>query len=198
MKKITFLTLIICAIFTTSSFAQGPEIGIKGGLNFASLTGVDGTEGTIGWHAGLAFGLPFSDSYTLQPEILISRQGADLEGADDTGLKLTYVNVPVMAKFGLAEIAFIEFGPYIGFLINEKYEFQGEEVDIDGVYKSVDYGVAVGVGLDLVGGFGAGVRYNLGLANIADESDDINNPADDDNDPSNGVFQVYAAYYFGR
>ncbi|MGB5929690.1 MAG: porin family protein [Cyclobacteriaceae bacterium] len=198
MKKISILTLLVCAIFSANAFAQGPEIGIKGGLNFASLTGVDGTEGTIGWHAGLAFGLPFTDSYTLQPEILISRQGADAEGTDDSGLKLTYVNVPVMAKFGLAEIAFIEFGPYVGFLINEKFEIDGTEVDIDGAYKTVDFVVAAGVGVDLIGGFGAGVRYNLGLSNIADEDDTINDPSDDDNDPSNGVFQVYAAYYFGR
>ncbi|MFA0964198.1 porin family protein [Roseivirga sp. BDSF3-8] len=199
MKKISIFTLLICAIFTTTSFAQGPEIGIKGGLNYSTLTGdFDGLEGSIGWHAGLAFGLNFTDSYTLQPEILLSSQGVDFEDVDDSGLNLLYLNIPVLAKFRFAEIAYFEAGPYIGFLINEEYEINGEEVDIDDTFKSTDYGVIAGVGVDLIGGFGAGVRYQLGLNNIADDSDDVNNPFDDDGDPSNGVFQVYAAYYFGR
>jgi hypothetical protein len=205
MKKFSLIALLFCAIFSTNVFAQGPEIGIKAGVNYSNFNSdFDFYEGNVGWHAGVAIGIPITDTYTLQPEILLSAQGVgyvDRADIQDSSNDLLYLNIPVMAKFHFAEILYAEFGPYVGFMIHEKYIRDGNDISpLDGdPYKNLDFGVAAGVGLAF-GPLEVGARYNLGLANIQDDSETFDDPfnPDDDFDRSNSVWQGSIAYYFGR
>ncbi|MGB3180902.1 MAG: porin family protein [Cyclobacteriaceae bacterium] len=205
MKKISLLTLLICAIFSANAFAQGPEIGIKAGVNYSNFNSdYDFYEGNVGWHAGIAFGIPITDTYTLQPEILLSMQGVsyvDTDQVEDASNDLLYLNIPVMAKFHFAEVIYLEVGPYVGFMVGQSYERDGEDFDPldDDPYKNLDFGVAAGAGVAF-GPVEIGARYNLGLANIYDTSETVDNPFDpeDDDDRSNSVWQGSIAYYFGR
>lgn len=86
-----------------------------------------------------------------------------------------------MAKIYVIPNLSLEAGPQLGILVSakEKYEenmggvITSSDEDVKDSFKSIDFGFNVGAGYDFTEHFGAGVRYNIGLSNIADagESD---------------------------
>ncbi|WP_044398457.1 porin family protein [Lacinutrix sp. Hel_I_90] len=202
MKK-----LILCAAVAifglTSIHAQdnsmnntndGIDFGIKAGVNFAKLTGddVEDADGRTGIHFGIVAEIPVSDVFSIQPEVLYSQQGLqqDFEGGESK-LKLDYINVPVFAKFYVAEGLAFEFGPQFGFNVSAKSEFQiegasGEETasiesDLEDSVEAFDFGAGAGVSYKFDGGMFLQARYVLGLTSVYQGSseglfqDDLNN-----------------------
>ncbi|RYG43202.1 MAG: PorT family protein, partial [Chitinophagaceae bacterium] len=118
MKKLLIL-LLICA--SASSQAQLVRFGLKGGANFSSFNGgVDGIDykAKTGFHAGALVELKLLENVALQPELLYSSQGADVEGIGD--FNLDYISVPVLAKFYVvSDKLSIDVGPQFSFLIDD-------------------------------------------------------------------------------
>lgn len=104
-----------------------------------------------------------------------------------------------MFKYYATEALYIEAGPQVGFLMSAKEDwsasatFGGEtlsesgEDDVKDAFKSIDFGFNLGAGYNITENLSLGLRYNLGLSNIAD-SDDVK--------IKNGVFQFAVAYKF--
>lgn len=187
MKKIILSAVAVLAFGFTN--AQEVKFGAKVALNVASLTGdVDDPSSYIGFQIGGFAEFKLSEKFAIQPELLYSAQGGKetLDGADFTH-KLGYVNIPVMAKFYVANSFSLEAGPQIGFLTSAKGKIESIEVDTKDSFKSVDFGLNLGAGYDFTEKLSAGLRYNLGLSNIADiEGYDV----------KNGVFSVSLGYKF--
>jgi len=139
-----------------------------------------------------------SDKFSIQPELLYSAQGAKYEDEvlKET-IKLDYLNLPIMAKFYVADGFSLEAGPQVGFLLSAKgkVEAGGEsiEADIKELFKGIDFGFNFGVGYKLPSGINFGARYNLGLSNII-EPDSEFNVGDVKN--QNGVIQLSLGYFF--
>ncbi|WP_456441474.1 porin family protein [Psychroserpens sp.] len=183
MKKLLFCLAI--AVFGIANLnAQDIEFGVKGGLNFASISGDDIPESGIitDFHFGVMAELPISDKFSFQPELLYSGQGYAI---DRDIINLNYINVPLMAKYYLTKRLSVEAGPQIGFLISAK----NESVDIKDQVKSFDFGANLGVSYKLDSGLNFGARYNFGLSNINDISGFSNKN-------QNGVVQVSIGYFF--
>ena len=159
--------------FTIS--AQNVTFGAKAGLNFASMTGddADGLDGRTAFHFGVIAEIEISDSFSVQPELLYSGQGfTDNADSYDTGglseewtVAVDYVNLPVMAKFYVADGFSVEAGPQIGFLVSAK-DNDGE--DIKDILKSTDFAFNLGAGYKLDSGLNFGLRYSMGLTDVAD------------------------------
>ena len=150
MKKIIFLVFLV--LFTTKSFSQGVDLGIKVGANFASLT--DDIETRTGLNFGGFATIKFNDKIALQGDLLYSQQGAEL--LDIGKVDLDYMNIPVVLKYYLVKKLNIQVGPQFGFLVN----------DDDLNTESMDIAAVVGLGLDLPLGFRIDGRYNFGLTEI--------------------------------
>jgi hypothetical protein len=159
MKKIIFLILLI--LFTTKSFSQGVDLGIKVGANFATLT--DDVETRTGLNFGAFATIKFNDKIALQGDLLYSQQGAEL--LDIGKVDLDYINVPVVLKYYLIKKLNIQVGPQFGFLVNDD-DLNSESMDIAGV---------VGIGLDLPLGFRIDGRYNFGLTEILPDVSGLKN-----------------------
>ncbi|SDS94060.1 porin family protein [Winogradskyella sediminis] len=195
MKKL-FLCAAMAAFAFTSVNAQEVTFGAKAGLNLASISGdeTDDLDGRTAFHLGAVAEISISEKFSVQPELLYSIQGAKFEedGYEET-LKYDYLNLPIMAKYYVAEGFSLEAGPQIGFLLSSKYEaeFDGEseEVDNDDA-SSIDFGLNFGVGYKMDSGLNFGVRYNLGLSNIYDGE------GSDDYSVQNSVLQVSVGYFF--
>jgi hypothetical protein len=69
-----------------------------------------------------------------------------------------------MAKFNATENVFVFAGPQVGLFINSTYD--GEEVK--DTFKGLNLGLGIGAGYEMESGFGADLRYNIGLSNISD------------------------------
>ena len=192
MKKLFLLAVIAVFGFTTVN-AQEISFGAKAGLNLASVTGdeTEDLDGRTAFHFGVVAEIGISDKFSIQPELLYSAQGAteSFEGID-IDLNLDYINLPVMAKFYVADGFSLEAGPQIGFLTSAKAKADGEEEDVKDFVKGSDFGANFGVGYKLESGLNFNARYNLGLSNLNDgeDSDDFKN--------QNGVFQISIGYFF--
>jgi long-subunit fatty acid transport protein len=198
MKKII---LTAAAVFAFSfANAQETKFGAKVALNIASVTGdIENTSSIIGFQVGGFAEIKISEKFAIQPELLYSTQGVEESYSEDeleikNTIKLGYINVPVMAKYYATTKFSLEFGPQIGFLTSAKAEFEAEgeslEVDIKDDLESVDFGLNFGAGYDFTNNFSAGVRYNLGLSNVAKSE------SGDDNTIKNSVFSVAVGYKF--
>lgn len=188
MKKVLLIAAV--AVFgLTSVQAQDISFGAKAGVNLANLGGdVEDNDMKIGFHVGGVVEIPLSEQFSFAPELLYSMQGTKSEYTEDffgeevsfeDKLKLDYVNIPLMAKFYVAEGFSLEAGPQVGFLMSAKYEseasFDGEteseSIDIKDELETLDFGLNFGAGFKMESGLFFQGRYNLGLSNITGESD---------------------------
>jgi len=183
MKKV-ILSLAIVAIATLGANAQ-VKFGVKAGLNIANITGdVSGLSSITSFNAGGTVNIPIASEFSVQPELLYSGEGAK-EGSGK--YHLNYINVPVMLQYHNS--GFVgELGPQIGFLASAKAKSGGTSVDVKDQFKSTAFALAFGVGYQLQQGIGFGVRYNLGLSNIVDNSGS--------DKAHSSVFSVGASYTF--
>lgn len=185
MKKIILSAIAVMAFGFAN--AQETKFGVKGGLNFANLGGDADGDLVTSFHVGALAEIKLTDKFAIQPEIVLSGQGADFsEDGLDSLIELSYLNVPVMAKYYVIEKLSLEAGPQIGFLLSAK----NEDVDVKDSFKSIDFGFNLGAGYDITEHFFAGVRYNIGLSNISDFPDEA------DFKTNNSVFSVSVGYKF--
>lgn len=192
--------LMIGAITTTnaqSSDALTPSFGIKGGVNFASITGddFDSPDSRTSFHVGLLAEFPLTEMFSLQAEALYSGQGfeSDVDGEIFGGegkveYQLDYINVPVLAKVYILDGLSIEAGPQFGFKVNEEIDANANADDGDlnlDEAEDFDFGVAAGVTFETPMGLFATGRYTQGFTDI------VNN-----RDIKNSVFQIGVGYKF--
>lgn len=176
---ITVTAFMLCAlVFVIPTQAQtGLEIGLKGGMNFASISG-DSTTG-LSSLSGAVFGgsvaFPIGTSLAFQPELLYSGKGTAIEEFGISfDLKLTYLEIPVLIKYNIPTTSTVTpslyAGPSIGLLLSA--DLLGVDVkDLLG-FNSTDIGLTFGGGLGVATGSGKltfDARYTLGLTDIDDD-----------------------------
>ena len=197
MKK---LVITLLSIVSLSAFAQEDEIrfGAKAGLNVSTVVSDDleDNKAKIGFNIGGLVEIPVADSFAVQPELLFSTQGTTEEYTignvtEKYNLKLSYLNIPVLAKYYVAEGLSLAAGPQVGIAVTREVEVEidgdSATVDADDFYKAIDFSLALGAGYQLESGIFVDARYNLGLSNISDvEGFDV----------KNSVFQFSVGYKF--
>lgn len=221
MKKITLTLLGLFAMSTSALAQQEVKFGPKAGVNFATLNGKDAKEADmqVGFHIGAFAEIKFNEQFAIQPEILYSTQGAQSKGTIQVmgvtanfegGIKSSYINVPIMAKYYVIPSVAIEAGPYVGFLMKAEAESnisamgasQELKQDIKDASNTVDFGVGVGASFNLDNGFFVGARYNLGLTKIykdykaETEFENVFIDSSSETDAKNGVIQVSVGFKF--
>jgi len=201
-----FKLFTVCAFVLgvgATSYAQDPSgsmtpsFGVKGGVNFATVTGddFDSPDSRTSFHVGLLAEFPLAEIFSLQVEALYSGQGfkSDVEGGLFGGdgkveYQLDYINVPVLAKVYLIEGLSVEVGPQFSFKVNEEIDADANadagDLDLDEA-KDFEFGVAAGLTFQTKMGLFASGRYNLGLTDIVENRD-----------VKNSVFQLGIGFKF--
>ena len=196
MKKLMLFAALAVGYLSAIN-AQDISFGAKAGLNLASVSGDDtsGLDSRLSFHLGAVAELEISEKFSIQPELLYSSQGAKYEDSyTDFGFNITekvvakydYLNLPIMAKYYIAEGFSIEAGPQIGVLLKAEADIE----NLNEFTKGIDFGLNFGFGYKLDNGLNFAARYNLGLSNINDGegSDEFKN--------QNAVFQISLGYFF--
>lgn len=171
MKKL--ITVLALSLLGISVNAQW---GIKGGANFANLTGddADGMKTLVGIYFGTYYNMPINGMFSFQPELVFSGQGARIENSDGARIKLNYLNLSPLFRYN-SNGFFAGTGPQIGILLSAHLKDNNTSVDFKDNVKSTDFAWAFMIGYEMPSGFGFYGRYNLGLANIAEDGDIKNN-----------------------
>jgi hypothetical protein len=166
------------------------EFGLDGGLNLASMGGVDQSGYLKAFNLGFYFDIKLANpSWMIHTGVVvISPMGAEglpvyplndpeLDAEFDGGSvtrKLTYFNVPVMIKYRGANRFHVEGGLQLGLLNGAEDVFDNEREDltytrkIKGQYHPLDAGVIVGAGYRLLGSHGMtlSVRCYIGFIDV--------------------------------
>ena len=179
-----FLVFIgICATRAQDSGSSGTGIDIKFGpkvgLHGSSFLGNDFVDITpkIGAYLGGIAEIPvLFENFYLQPEFILSFQGADVGPGN---LNLTYLHLPIMAKYHIIDEVAVEIGPQIGVLLGDN----GEDYNAD--VNSGHFGINFGGGYRMNENFYFQARFGFGLSKVIDETD-----------IKNGIFSIGAAYFF--
>ncbi|HEA29945.1 MAG TPA: PorT family protein [Leeuwenhoekiella sp.] len=200
MKKGFLMIALIVFGATAAQAQQDWGFGIKGGVNFANITGNDfgDADGRTSFYAGLVGELPIVDNlFSIQPEVMYSGQGYDLARIDQDNVfdtddnveyQLDYINVPILAKIYLVEGLSVQAGPSFNFKVNEEIDSaptaDNGDVDLDSA-KDFEVGGAVGLEYKLNNGLFIQGRYNYGFTDIIDQGD-----------VHNSVFQAGVGFMF--
>jgi hypothetical protein len=209
MKKLLMvLTLALSFVFVASAIQAQVEpgitgAGIKAGGNMENVTGDDIAENDFqfGFTGGGFATFTVNEYFGVQPEVLFVMKGTkgdalvvDPDGQNivvtDGKVKLTYIQIPVLAKVTFPTDGMVKpnifVGPAVGFNMTAKVEGIADEGgpdeitldhDIENI-KSVSFGVVFGGGVSFMmqnkGAITVDVRYDLGLTDMLDDpSEDV-------------------------
>jgi hypothetical protein len=191
MKKSIQLSLVLVLLISQYSFAQIKlDLGLKGGINLASLDNVSSSlQTTYGNRTGYHYGVYTQIKilkFAIQPEVIFSRQGQSFSVPNSTqnlSSSFDYINIPVIVKLYLAGGLNLQVGPQFGFLSSATGDLVNTvnggiptnptittATDISTFVNSSDISLALGAGWDLPFGLNVSARYNLGLSDINEKS----------------------------
>ena len=202
MRSLPFFSLLLFLAPTVVAQAQQPApaltFGVKAGASLTSLTNrnLESSRYLAGFHAGITSNFAFTPAFSLQAEALYSQKGVrdDLRVSRvqyDNRQRLHYLDVPLLARLHAGD-AFVEVGPQFGVLLAARghYEGPGTETGDETVtdyFNRVDVGYAAGIGYQIPGGPGLGLRYNGGFLNAVRQDFSVSTMR-------NSAFQFYLSY----
>lgn len=158
-------------------------------MNVSNYTGGNiESNALVGFHVGGLMNFKIGQVFSIQPEVLFSSQGAKIKGnvGGDENVRVSYINVPVLAKLKSPGGFYVEAGPQVGFKAGEDFN---ENQTIDNFAKNLDLSAAVGLGYHSSMGLGFGARYTAGLSKVGDFD-----RTDVDPDFKNSVLQFSVFY----
>ena len=165
MKRLfTLLTIIVMSQVQ----AQGLDFGIKAGLNYANVSGIEDFNQRQGISAGLFAGARLGDKLEFQIDALYSQQGAEVDQSISqviSEFNLDYISIPIVLKYYLTENVNIHAGPQLGILLNEETSVFNQTISAVEA-NTADWLGTIGVGLDLPLGLRAEARYSFGLSRV--------------------------------
>jgi hypothetical protein len=179
------------ALFSSLAFAQADlAVGVKGGGGFSSISAEDQelqdslSDSRTGLIIGGFVDVPVNDLFSVMVEGLYSQKGASGSFTEngfsvDSTAKVDYFELPILAKFRIKTMSDVRPFVYAGiapaFNVSAKavaeFEGQTEEDDLDDEVKGFDFPLVFGGGVQF-GSIAIEARYNLGLPNINEESDE--------------------------
>jgi hypothetical protein len=204
MKKlITFIAVVVLFTMNAKSFAQ--TFGVRAGLNVSNMLlksdeNTADTKAKVGFQIGGTAEFEITEMFSFETGLFLSTMGYKYDGLmGDYTTNLLYLNVPLTgkARYELDNINLYGlFGPYIGLGLSGKYKNDDDSEDVkwgsgdSDTFKRFDFGWIIGAGVEYKA-FLAGLSYNLGLANIAAQTDGGNKA-------KNRVFAITFGYRFGQ
>lgn len=217
MKKLSRILFVAALLLSTIYVnAQSPvsnsgkittTVGLKIGGNLSNLyvNEVSDENAKLGVHAGIFAKIPVAKMFSIQPELLYSQKGSQLEynnlfAQGRASYNLHYIELPVMAVINLGNNFNIQGGLYTAYLAGvtvknkgtstSAYDFE-KTINKDN-FKSFDFGLAGGFGFD-GDKVGFGARYSYGLEKIGRERTVFGQPYSFNN-AKNAVLQLYITF----
>jgi len=209
---------LLVLIFGDKVATENFHFGLKGGLNFANLSGIDDTGTKRGFNFGLLANIKLSERWSVVPEFApLSQKGAKdipyvlsglppvdgvINPPDESQMNLNYLDLPVVVQYRIGDRLTLGTGPAFAILLSSSNQFTRrfreedqlvytESSQID--WNWLDVGWSGEVRFTLIDpSQGTGVilhgRYTKGFSDIIKD-----NPADP---ITNSNFQIFVSVPF--
>jgi opacity protein-like surface antigen len=162
MGKAMIMLLVVAGMCSCAAAqtANQAEYGFGIGLNQSTVqysgTGENATYKN-GFNLGVSAAYSFSDRWGVKARViydekgwadgfLVLNDGTEIDGVD---YHLDYITVPIMAnwRFGRMRNWYLDFGPYMGFLVNANES--SNSANVRPLFNSTDVGLALGIGVKI-------------------------------------------------
>ncbi|MBS9463720.1 PorT family protein [Flagellimonas sp. 389] len=154
LKRIVLIFALTGTALT--GVAQDINFGLTGGFANVRQTVKEGnitiSDSESGIYAGAFANFSVNNNFAIQPELLYS-------AVED----VQAIVVPIMGKFYMTDILYLQTGPQIAFSLE----------DIPDDFTGVEFGLAGGLGLDITDLFFAQARYSFQLNNSFTGNDNV-------------------------
>jgi len=186
--------------------------GIKGGVVFSRLTNFD-SDFKTGFYLGGQLAIKFNKVYTLQPELVYSQQGANVEYYNDVSINpynpdiqleyqtekfsIDYLCLSAINKFSFGTDFHFVVGPSLDFKVNDNL---GKFYTSSDSPIGFDFAIVGGFGFSFPNGLSLDARFKQGLVDIYgnnyNTNIDNNNNGNYDEVVLNQSFQLGLSYSF--
>lgn len=153
--------LVIVVLFSTVINAQKKgtvEFGANLGYNSSTVsTDDDSADSGDGVNLGFSADYYFSDRWSIKSKLIYDQKGWNRGFIEDintgiqykTNFNLNYLTIPVMANwhFGRKRNWYLNFGPYVGFLLSAEETRFG--TDTKKAFNTTDFGLDLGIGVKI-------------------------------------------------
>jgi hypothetical protein len=203
MNREILFTVGICLVVLspTRGYTQGESssgsnfwggVTLGGGFFKFVGDGIDSSQSSGAGKPGIVAGghlkYDFHQRMALHAELLFLTKGSYylISGERRAFYSSGYLDLPLLARVSLPAVKdtivpFLAAGPWVGVLLSASGEDlqQGEPIDLDGVYNTIDFGVIFGAGaavhISPHNRLGLEFRYDMGLRAVVNNRDTINN-----------------------
>ena len=188
MKKTIFFLSVFMVCMSFAAFSQKSRVGVSGGITFSNqnseVNGVqhDGRSLT-GFMASLVMETPLGKHFAFQPHLAYVRKGMEIKqtnpfSGSDTSIQLRYFDIPLNFLYttGRRIVFYAGAGPCISLPLPSRRVVKTGDIKTSSeltfgseptnIYKGVDYGANILVGIRIPKGFFLSVNYTQGLRNI--------------------------------
>lgn len=170
--KTKLFSIAVLLFVSSSLFAQGFSLGVKGGANLGKMSGQSfKDEFTLGYHVGAFATIDFSKKFGIQPEVLLSQTNVDTASnfsqvfhpvTPVSKINLQYLTIPILLNYNVAKVLTLQAGPQFGIMLDKNKDLVQNGKD---AFKSQNFSVVAGVQLNLLK-FRAYGRFVGGLTDI--------------------------------
>jgi hypothetical protein len=206
MKRILIAGVIACTIAALPGTASAQQVGVKAGVNSATLDGLTDfpeNKRRLGLVAGVWVRVPVSGRFSFQAEGLFSEKGIAFEGLEEEGveidgdIRIRYFEVPLLGRFDLGTPGstsgfYVFAGAAPAFKLSARFKAEAgdveEEEDFSDEVESMDLGLVGGAGFEF-GAVSIEGRYTHGLMDLSKDESETDKP-------KNRVFSVMVGYRF--
>ncbi|MDO4880821.1 MAG: porin family protein [Capnocytophaga sp.] len=161
-----------------------PFFGVKGGYNYATLRGSEiensSFSGIHSLYVGAFMEIPLGTIFSIQPEILFSRQGAKWKKVGllpdnelyEAKFRMDYINIPILANLKITEKFTFQIAPQFGFLVtppdiwSETAIFNGKKSIDKEAFSSFYFALAFGGKYAISEQYFLDFRYTTSLTNV--------------------------------
>ena len=193
MKKLLFAAL---ALFIVNGAVAQIKVGVKAGGNLSNVTNLSNTKVKFGFHGGAFAEFVITDKFSIQPELLYSSQGYDIEDSK-WSYTFGYINVPVLLKVNITQNFSAEFGPQIGILLSADRKTDNSSLSRKEYCNSIDAAAVASVSYTFAEKFVVNARYNVGITEVFnDKARGVIFNGSKDVKPKNSVIQLSFGYKF--
>ncbi len=190
MKKNEIALFIVGILFTSLIYAQNEiGFGVNVGGTYSKFRGnklIESADAKIDFLIGVSFEYYLKENLSIKTNLNYERKSYTNKsfGIDEFGLtinevKITtnfdYISLPILIKYklGNSNQFFVNGGPFLGYLLNNKSKASGYPDDETiSLNKKLDIGLSFGIGkkfnLNDKNNLNIEIRENLGLINISD------------------------------
>jgi hypothetical protein len=175
MKK--GLLLVAFLIFAAAAQAQ---LGVRAGIGSSNFSNGDvqrGFTSLIRPHFGAYYGMQATEKLTVEPGLFYAGKGISTVNDANKEFKesLSYLDIPVLARYAVNEDFNVFVGPQVGFLLARTYTEESLKITDTAPVGGYEIGGVLGVGYQMASGINLQASYDFGIVPFKYFEADVNN-----------------------